>query len=96
MALCRRHVKLSKLKSRKKGNGIPFHHIKTGHEFDFDNTKIIARDTNYWRRLILEGIAIKTNENLVNLQAGFMIDECWTPYLAEQGDANQKTSTVSG
>ena len=89
-------MKLSKLKSSKKDNGIAFHHIKTGHEFDFDNTEIIARDTNYWRRLILEDIAIKTNENLVNLQAGFMIDECWTPYLSKQGEASQNTSTGSG
>ena len=95
-ALCRRNVKLSKLKSSKKDNGIAFHHIKTEHDFDFDNTEIFARDTNHWRRLILEGIAIKTNENLVNLQAGFMIDECWTPYLSKQGEASQNTSTGSG
>ena len=61
-AVCRRNVKLSKLKSSKKDNGIAFHHIKTGHDFDFDKTAIIARDTNYWRRLILEGIAIKSQE----------------------------------
>ena len=46
-ALCRRNVKLSKLKNSKKDNGIAFHHIKTGHEFDFDNAEIIARETNY-------------------------------------------------
>ena len=95
-ALCRRKVKLSKLKNSKKDNGIAFHHIKTGHEFDFDNAEIIARETNYWRRLILEGIAIKAHDNLVNLQAGYMIDECWTPYLARQGGANQMISDVSG
>ena len=88
-ALCRRNVKLSKLKNSKKGNGIAFHHIN-------DNAEIIARETNYWRRLILEGIAIKTHDNLVNLQAGYMIDECWTPYLARQGGANQMISDVSG
>ena len=62
-------MQLSKLKSSKKDIGIAFHHIKIGHDFEFDSTKIIARDTNYWRRLILEGITLKTNENLVNLQA---------------------------
>ena len=45
---------------------------------------------------IFEGIAIKTHDNLVNLQAGYMIDECWTPYLARQGGANQMISDVSG
>ena len=47
-------------------------------------------------RLILEGIAIKAHDNLVNLQAGFMINECWTPYLARQGGANQTISDISG
>ena len=75
---------------------VAFHQFKTGHEFDFDNTEIIARETNYWRRPTPEGIAIKAHDNLVNLQAGYMIDECWTPYLARQGGANQTISEVSG
>ena len=36
---------------------------------------------HYYRRLILEGREIKFTDNLVNLQAGFMKDECWTPFL---------------
>ena len=56
-------------------------HIQSGHEFDFANTQVIKTDTDYYRRLILEGMEIKFTDNLVNLQAGFMIDECWTPFL---------------
>ena len=89
-AMCRRKLKLAKLKNSKKDNGIAFHHIKTGHDFDFDNTEIIARDTNYWRRLMLVGIAIKNTKNLVNFQAEFMIDECWTPFLSNNNEASQE------
>ena len=71
------------LKSAKKDNGLAFHHQKTGHEFDFENTEILCQDKSYWRGLILEGIAIKYSENLVNLQAGYMIDKCWTAFLDE-------------
>ena len=70
-----------------------FHHIKTRHEFNFDNAEIIARETNYWRRLILEGIVIKAHDNLINLQAGFMIDGCWTPYLAHRAERIRRSVT---
>ena len=74
--MCRRKVKLSKLNSSKKDNGLAFHHMQSGHEFDFDNTEIRRTDKDYYRRLILEGIEIKFADNLVNLQAGFLKDEC--------------------
>ena len=81
MAMRRRKIKLKTLKNVKKDNGLAFDHQKTGHEFDFDNTEILQQDKNYWRRLILEGIEIKYNKNLVNLQSGYMIDKCWIPFL---------------
>ena len=80
-AMCRRKVKLSKLKTSKKDKRLAFHHMQSGHEFDFTNTQVIRTDTDYYRRLILEGIKIRFNDNLVNLQAGFIIDECWMPFL---------------
>ena len=43
--------------------------MKSGHEFDFNNTEIRRADKDYYR-LILEGIEIKFAGNLVNLQAG--------------------------
>ena len=89
MAMCRRKIKLKALKNAKKDNGLAFHHQKTGHDFDFDNTEILQQDKNYWRRLILEGIEIKYNENLVNLQSGYMIDKCWIPFL----DKTEKVQT---
>ena len=65
----------------KKDNGLALHVHQTGHSFDFDNTKIITKESNYWRRLILEGIEIKFGENLVNLQGGYEIDNIWMPFL---------------
>ena len=69
------------LKSSKKDNGLALHVHQTGHTFDFENTEIIARESNYWRRLILEGIEIKLANNLANLQLGYEIDDIWTPIL---------------
>ena len=68
-AMCRRKLKLSKLKNSKKDNGLAFNHIQSGHEFDFANTQVIKTDTDYYRRVILEGMEIKFTDNLVNLQA---------------------------
>ena len=57
--------------------------MQSGHEFDFNNTEIRRTDKDYYRRPILEGIEIKFADNLVNLKAGFQIDECWTPFLGK-------------
>ena len=69
------------LKTSKKDNGLAFHTHQAGRKFDFDNTQILAKEANYWRKLILEGVEIKFNNNLANLQAGYEIDEIWTPIL---------------
>jgi len=82
-ALCKPALKQRILKSSKKDNGLAFHHHKTGHQFDFENTIILGKEKSYWRRLILEGIRIKFSDNLVNLQAGYEIDNIWTPMLEE-------------
>ena len=61
---------------------VAYHHHLTGHQIDFPNTTIIAQETSYWRRLVVEGIEIKKlGENKANLQAGFEINDCWNPYL---------------
>lgn len=82
-AMCKKKTKLNliKLKTSKKDNGLAYHHIKTKHEFDFDNTQIIAEEPNYWRRLIKEGIEIQRRQPNANLKAGFEIDKCWDPFL---------------
>ena len=82
-ALCKPALKQRILKSSKKDNGLAFHHHKTGHQFDFEKTIILGTEKSYWRRLILEGIRIKFSDNLVNLQAGYEIDNIWTPMLEE-------------
>ena len=65
MAMCRRKIKLKTLKNAKKDNGLAFHHQKTGHKFDFDSTEILLQHKNYCRRLLLEGIEIKYNKNVL-------------------------------
>jgi hypothetical protein len=79
--LCRPALKQKILKSSKKDNGLALHVHQTGHAFDFENTEIITRESDYWRRLILEGIEIKFTKNLANLQLGYEIDDIWAPIL---------------
>jgi len=79
--MCRRKVTANKLKQDKKDNGLAYHHLKTGHEFDLENAKILAVEKNYWRRLIVEGIEIRNTPNTANLKTGFDIHEIWSPFL---------------
>ena len=70
------------LKSTKKNNGMAYHHHVTGHNIDFEGTKIIMEEKNYWRRLIIEGMEIKKlGNNRANRQVGYEIDECWNPII---------------
>ena len=81
--LCRKKHKWKILHSTKKNDGIAYHHHETGHEIDFASTEIITREPAYWPRLIKEGIEIRKlgTEERANLQSGYEINECWTPYL---------------
>ena len=79
--MCRKKTTTNKLKSERKDNGLAYHHLKTGHDFDFNNTKILAVEKNYWRRLIVEGIEIKNKPNTANLKTGFEINDIWRPFL---------------
>ena len=62
-AVCRRNVKLSKLKSSKTDNGIAFHHIKTEHDLTLTTmksllgTQIIGGGL-YWRVSLLKQMRI--------------------------------------
>jgi len=70
------------LKSTKKTDGMAYHHHSTGHSINFDGTEIITEEKNYWRRIIIEGMEIKSlGENRANRQVGFEIDKCWNPIL---------------
>ena len=48
-------------------NGIPFHFATTGHVFSFEDTKILAREKNTFRRKVIEGIHIYNKKNLVSI-----------------------------
>ena len=80
---CKKKHKKKLLKSTKKNDGIAYHHHLTGHKIDFDNTKILAEEKSYWRRLILEGVEIRKLEpaDRANMQAGYEIDPIWDTYL---------------
>jgi len=43
--------------------------LEFGHEFDWDNPKIVDKEKRYYRRLISEMINTKSQKNAINLQA---------------------------
>ena len=62
--------------------GITHHHKETGHNFQFEKTYILANETHWYKRKLLEGMYIETNKNkIVNLKSGTKIDNSWTPFL---------------
>ena len=79
----KKSIKKKLLKSTTKKDGIAYHHHLTGHEIDFENTRILAEETSYWPRLIIEGLEIKKLQPTVraNMQAGYEIDPIWDIYL---------------
>lgn len=79
--MCRRKTSANKLKLDKKDNGLAYHHLKTGHDFNFSNPQILAVERNYWRRLIVEAIEIRNTPNTANLKPGLDISEIWSPFL---------------
>ena len=80
--MCKKKHKNKLLQFANKNDRVAYHHHLTGHHIDFPNSTIIAQETLYWKRLTIEVIEIKKlRENKVNLQAGFEINECRTPYL---------------
>jgi hypothetical protein len=65
-------------------NGIPYHVATTGHEFGFEETKIVDREINRFRRRLLEGIHIQKNkDSVINIISGQKIDGCWKPLIQE-------------
>ena len=65
-------------------NGIPIHCASTGQNFLFEQTKILAREPNNFRRRVIKGIHIyNKRDSCVNLIAGLEIDKSWSPILKE-------------
>ena len=65
-------------------NGIPMHCASTGHKFLFEQTKVLAREPNYFRQRVIEGIHIlNKSDSCVNLIAGLEIDKSWNTILKD-------------
>ena len=65
-------------------NGIPIHCASTGHKFLFEQTTILAKEPNNFRRRVIEGVHIYNKRySCVNLIAGLEIDKSWSPILKE-------------
>jgi hypothetical protein len=82
-AACAKVDRTNKLSTNQQADlGITTHHKLTGHTFNFNSTKIISSESNWYKRKLLEGLYIQTNkEHAVNLKAGAKLDNCWTPTI---------------
>ena len=52
-----------------------------GHDIDFNNTKVLAIDKNYYVRLNREAIEIYKNPNNYNRKDGLFVNRIWKPVL---------------
>ena len=53
----------------KNSSALALHHINTGHGFDFNNAKILERDSNYYSRLFLKMSHINKTKNEINFKS---------------------------
>jgi hypothetical protein len=58
--------KVKKLAKQYEKSGLVNHHATTGHRIDFQNARIVERESNRSKLEILEVLHIKTNENNIN------------------------------
>ena len=67
--------------------GYAEHHLKTGHNIQFDKAKVIDSSTNYHKRMLLEGLFIERNwGKLMNMKKGTSVDPSWLPLLNQLPD----------
>ena len=62
-------------------SAIAEHVNNTKHDINFDNTKVLARGTNFFEILIRESIEISKGNNLINKEQGFYLSPAWTPLI---------------
>jgi hypothetical protein len=58
--------KIKKLSKQYEKSGIVSHHVNLGHRIDFNNAKVVERESNRTKLEILEMLYIKTNSNNMN------------------------------
>lgn len=52
-----------------KKSALAFHSIENEHRFDFDNSKILFKENNTFKRYLIEEIFIKNTNNCVNVRS---------------------------
>ena len=57
------------------------------HKIDWENSKIIMKESNYHLRSIKEGLAIQQyNGNLMNVDKGLVLSRAWAPIIPKISD----------
>jgi hypothetical protein len=67
--------------------GYAEHHLKTGHNIQFDKAKVVELSANHHKRMLLEGLFIERNwGKLMNMKKGTSVDPSWLPLLNKLPD----------
>jgi len=62
------------------------------HKIDWENSKIIIKESNYHLRSIKEGLAIQQyNGNLMNVDKGLVLSRAWAPIIPKISDLTDFT-----
>ena len=71
------HIRYTKLNQTDK-SALAEHSHNTKHLIDFDTTKILNKEKNYYKRIIRESIEIYKHKNqCLNREDGFILDKNW-------------------
>ena len=77
-------VRLIKTAKNCIGNVIPSHYATTGHQFLFQDSRILTRESNGFKMKIIEGKHVyNKKDKCVNIIAGPKIDNSWNSILKD-------------
>ena len=78
-------IRLSKHKQAVKrgdrNNGIAVHAHESHHSIDWDGAKVKRTVSNYWQRIAMEAIQIRTSGQTMNLDSSLQLSTVWNPIL---------------
>ena len=53
---------------------------ETAHTINWQEAKILRREGNWGKRMVLEALVIQQRRPMMNLDAGLTLDPSWTPF----------------
>ena len=70
------------------------HAQKKGHTFDWKNVEILKQETNLWKRVVLEAVAMECSENVISNPSHLLCDVWKNILRAERGKFSSRNKKV--